>query len=140
MIDTMNTVALVSDLMTENITTVAPNVSLSSLGEMFRKIQFRHLPVLDDGELVGIVSRTDYDKIMLGFRLAKKDEGTIEDLSHQIPVSKVMTRDVATVTPYTTAEEVMKIFRQEKFHALPVLSEGGELVGIISHHDVFYYI
>jgi CBS domain-containing protein len=100
---------------------------------------FRHLPVLDNGQLVGIISRTDYDQVMVGLQLAHRSEEEIDEILETTFASKLMTVDVKTVTPDTTTEQVMKIFRDVSFHALPVM-EDGKLVGIISHHDVFYYV
>ncbi|MEM8894299.1 MAG: CBS domain-containing protein [Bacteroidota bacterium] len=135
----MNEVSLVSHLMTTNIETIQPDLTLKSLGQLLSTRHFRHLPVLEDGELIGIISRTDYDKVMVGLQLAHRSETDIDDILKTTPVAKVMTKDVQTVTPSTTTEEVMKIFREVSFHALPVM-DGGKLVGIISHHDVFYYV
>ncbi len=135
----MNEVSLVSHLMTPNIETIAPDLTLKSLGELLSTRHFRHLPVVQNGQLVGIISRTDYDKVMVGLQLAHRSDTEISDILKSTPVSKVMTKDVQTVTPSTTTEEVMKVFREVSFHALPVM-EDNKLVGIISHHDVFYYV
>ncbi|MEQ9301085.1 MAG: CBS domain-containing protein [Cyclobacteriaceae bacterium] len=135
----MSEVSLVSHLMTSNIETIAPDLTLKALGQFLSTRHFRHLPVLEDGSLVGIISRTDYEQVMVGLQLAHRSDAEIDEILATTPVSKLMTKDVRTVTPHTTTEEVMKIFRDVSFHALPVMDDG-KLVGIISHHDVFYYV
>lgn len=135
----MSEVSLVSHLMTSNIETIAPDLTLKAFGQLLSTRHFRHLPVMEDGKLVGIISRTDYDQVMVGLQLAHRSDTEIDEILVTTPVSKLMTKEVKTVTPNTTAEEVMKIFRDVSFHALPVI-EGDNLVGIISHHDVFYYV
>lgn len=135
----MSETSTVSDLMTSDIETIAPTLTLKELGKLYSTRHFRHLPILDGGKLVGIISRTDYDKIMVGLQLAHRSEEEIDDILSNTLVAKLMTRDVKTVAPSMSVEEVMKIFRDVSFHALPVM-QGEELVGIISHHDVFYYI
>ncbi|MEQ8712870.1 MAG: CBS domain-containing protein [Cyclobacteriaceae bacterium] len=135
----MSEVSLVSHLMTSNIETIEPDLTLKELGQLLSTRHFRHLPVLEDGHLVGIISRTDYDQAMVGLQLAHRSDAEIDEILATNLVSKLMTKDVKTVTPNTTAEEVMKIFRDVSFHALPVM-EDDKLVGIISHHDVFYYV
>jgi CBS domain-containing protein len=136
---TMSEVSLVSHLMTSDIETIAPDLTLKALGQLLSTRHFRHLPVLDNGQLVGIISRTDYDQVMVGLQLAHRSEEEIDEILETTFASKLMTVDVKTVTPDTTTEQVMKIFRDVSFHALPVM-EDGKLVGIISHHDVFYYV
>jgi CBS domain-containing protein len=135
----MSETSRVSDLMTSDIETIAPDLSLKALGLLYSTRHFRHLPIVNEGKLVGIISRTDYDKIMVGLQLAHRSDAEIDEILTNTPVSKLMTKDVRTVAPNISVEEVMKIFRDVNFHALPVM-EGDELVGIISHHDVFYYI
>jgi len=135
----MSEVSLVSHLMTSDIETIAPDLTLKELGQLYSTRHFRHLPVLEKDKLVGIISRTDYDQVMVGLQLAHRSEEEIDEILETTFVSKLMTVDVKTVTPNTTTEEVMKIFRDVSFHALPVI-EDNQLVGIISHHDVFYYV
>lgn len=139
MLTVMNSVPLVADLMTENIEVLSPEHSLKDLELFFRSKHFRHVPILKKNKLVGIVSRTDFDKITVGLGLAGKSALEIENLLVSTTISKLMTQEVVTVTPETTVEEVMKIFREQDFHALPVI-DGDNVVGIISHHDVFYYL
>ncbi len=135
----MSEVSLVSHLMTSNIETISPDLTLKELGQLLSTRHFRHLPVVQDGKLVGIISRTDYDKVLVGLQLAHRSDTEIDEILATTPVSRLMTRDVKTVTPSTTAQQVMKIFREVSFHALPVM-EDDKLIGIISHHDVFYYV
>ncbi len=135
----MSEVSLVSHLMTSNIETIEPDLTLKELGQLLSTRHFRHLPVVQDGKLVGIISRTDYDKVLVGLQLAHRSDPETDEILATTPVSRLMTRDVKTVTPNTTAQQVMKIFREVSFHALPVI-EDDKLVGIISHHDVFYYV
>ncbi len=135
----MSEVSLVSHLMTSNIETISPDLTLKELGQLLSTRHFRHLPVLEDGHLVGIISRTDYDKVLVGLQLAHRSDTEMDEILATTPVSRLMTKDVKTVTPKTATEQVMKIFREVSFHALPVM-EDDKLVGIISHHDVFYYV
>lgn len=130
---------VVSEVMTKEIHTISPEASLEDVKNIFENNIFRHLPVMSEEKLVGIISQTDFDKIMEGAQLAKKDEREISELLKETSVEKVMTKHPFTVPPDTPVEEVMEIFYQNHFHAIPVL-DYSKLVGIVSHHDVFYYI
>jgi CBS domain-containing membrane protein len=63
----------------------------------------------------------------------------IDKLYEKTCAERIMTRNPFTVPPDTQVVEVMEIFSKEMFHAVPVLDKG-KLVGIVSHHDVMYYI
>lgn len=70
--------------------------------------------------------------------MGKNDE-KINSLLNDTRVEKIMTRHPFTIPPDTPVEEVMEIFYKDQFHAIPVIDHG-KLMGIVSHHDVFYYI
>lgn len=130
---------LVKDVMTKKPLTITPTNSLQEVSEVFKKHSFRHLPVMDNKQLVGIMSETDFEKILEGARLNHRGPEEMDFLLRETPVQRVMTTHPFTVPPDTPVEEVMEIFYKDKFHAIPVMDHG-KLVGIVSQHDVFYYI
>lgn len=83
------------------------------------------LPVLKDGELVGIVSERDYARkvILLGRSSA------------DTPVWQIMSAPVTTVTPEEEVHRCMEIMTEQHIRHLPVI-ERGKLVGIISIGDL----
>ncbi len=129
----------VRDVMSTELITIEHNKSMDDVREVFESVYYRHLPVTENGKLVGIISRTDFDNIMKGAWIASTESKSIGKVLSNTPVEKVMTRFPFTVPPDTLIDEVQDIFKKDLFHAIPVL-EGGELVGIVSQHDVFYYV
>jgi len=83
------------------------------------------LPVLEGGELVGIVSERDYArKVILKGRASRETR-----------VDEVMSRDVVTVAPERTMQECMERMTEHRIRHLPVVRDGG-LIGIVSIGDV----
>jgi len=83
------------------------------------------LPVLEGGELVGIVSERDYArKVILKGRASRETR-----------VDEVMSRDVVTVAPDRTMQECMERMTERRIRHLPVVRDG-ELIGIVSIGDV----
>ncbi len=83
------------------------------------------LLVIQEGELVGVVSERDYARKVI---LQKKT-------SIETPVGEIMSDEVVTVTPQTTIEEAMAIMTEKRFRHLPVVEEE-KVVGVISIGDL----
>ena len=123
-------------LMTANPVFVEEDTSLGEALELFVERNIRHLPVVRNGEIVGILS--DRDLMRLGLSLVP----TVEEIERtsarmSIDVSQLMSADVISVDRATTLREMVDIILNEKIGALPVVdSETNELVGIVSYVDI----
>jgi len=122
---------LVGKRMTRNPKSVSPDDPLSLAAGILRERRFHHLPVVEGGRLVGILSDTDLRNAWLA---ALPAEGGGPQPGDR-PVREVMRTDVWSVTPEDSVEDALLILTREKFGALPVLS-GDRLVGIITRADL----
>lgn len=120
---------LVGKRMTRNPKTVSPDDPLSLAAGILREHRFHHLPVVEGGRLVGILSDADLRNASLAARPA--EGGSAGDR----PVREAMRTEVWSVTPDDSVEDALLILTREKFGALPVLS-GDRLVGIITRADL----
>ncbi len=120
---------LVGKRMTRNPKTVSPDDPLSVAARILREHRFHHLPVVEGGRLVGILSDTDMRNA--SFTAIPADGGGAGDR----PVREAMRSEVWSVTPDDSVEDALLILTREKFGALPVLS-GDRLVGIITRADL----
>jgi len=122
------------ELMTENVATVNPETSLAAALEIMQEKNIRHLPVVQDQRLVGMLS--DRDLRGLGLRLVVDIE-SLERLESKLgaTVGSVMSSNLLTVTEVTEAEEIIDLFVDEQVGAVPVV-EGQVLIGIVSYIDV----
>jgi CBS domain-containing protein len=101
-----------------------------------RELDVRHIPVVDAGELVGMVS--DRDVAYLDLDRLLMAEGAA-GLQRQLatPVISVMTSDVIVVELETGLSDVIGLMLEHKVGALPVVSPGTrEIMGIVSYVDV----
>jgi acetoin utilization protein AcuB len=121
---------LVRDSMTREIVTLAPDETVGTALALCRERRIRHLPVLTEGRLVGIVSDRDLRSATPAFgdpeRAAALQEILVED---------VMASDVVSVLPDDPIEQAANTMRERRIGCLPVV-ESGELVGIITSSDV----
>jgi acetoin utilization protein AcuB len=122
---------LVGKRMTRNPKTVSPDDPLSFAAGILREHRFHHLPVIEGGRLVGILSDTDLRNASFAAIPAEGEGGAMGDR----PVREAMRTEVWSVTPDDSVEDALLILTREKFGALPVLS-GDRLVGIITRADL----
>lgn len=116
------------------IVTVSPAESLAAAAELMRRHRIDHLPVVERGALVGIVTATDLDAAApsAATTLTVRE---VRDRLSRIPVSQAMTRDVIAVAPETPLAEAARLMRDRDLGALPVV-RGDEVVGILTVSDL----
>ena len=132
----MRTDIKVSELMQTELKTASPSQTLFEVKQIFDHHIFHHLPVLEEGKLVGILSVSDFKKILLGTELAYGNSKDQQDkLLNKITVAKAMTRNLITISPDAAVGKAAEIFNQDSFHAIPVVSQD-KLVGILSNLDL----
>lgn len=125
---------VVGEIMTRRVLSLLEEENLESVGRGMKRFHFRHLPVIDDGKLVGLVSERDYLRASVSTLdpdYALKDD----NLKRYLFVTEIMTRDVVSVRPETPLLEAARILRERKFGCLPVTEADGTLVGIVTDAD-----
>jgi acetoin utilization protein AcuB len=127
---------LVQDIMQRGVIVVSPKQKLPELMHLLRRRGVRHLPVMEEGSLVGIISDRDL-KGAVASLVAGQGGSSPESPSPELTAADVMTRAVVTVAPMFSVEEAARLMVTKKISALPV-TEGGRLVGIITETDVLH--
>jgi CBS domain-containing protein/anti-sigma regulatory factor (Ser/Thr protein kinase) len=113
----------ISETMTRDVKTASPSTRISQLLEILRVRHMSGLPVLDNGELIGIISIEDIVHAM-------------EQNDLDAPVSKHMSTRIYTVQEFEPVVKAIEKFSQYRVGRLPVLNEYGKLVGIITKGDI----
>lgn len=110
-----------SSTMTRDVVIVAPDVTIDTVRQLMALWGIRHLPVVEDGELVGILSDRDVMTC------------SSQPLS---PCRDAMTPAPVTCTPSTDVARVARIMIDEKIDSLPVVDAAGALVGLVTSTDL----
>lgn len=121
---------LVRNIMTEDVITVDADTSQQDAWKKIIDERIRQVPVIKEGKLVGIVSRTDLLRDM-----APAMDDTLELLATP-SVRDIMSVDPYTVSPETSFEEAAELMYEKRVGSLPVV-EGDRLVGIVTRTDLF---
>lgn len=134
-------VLCVKDVMTTQVVTLSTEDVVSEVYEIFSELNIHHIPVVhDDHKIVGIISRSDLERISSGISLfsqKRKDEMNAT-LYRSLRVSEIMTTQPECVGPEISLKEAILHFRENKFRALPVV-ENEKIVGIITPYDVMLF-
>jgi len=125
---------LVREFMTTQVTTLQESDTLLDATMIFVRSTLRHLPVLRDKRVVGVVTERDVKQFAPSI-LSGITPDEYNRLMESTPVSRIMTRDAATVTPDQSMAEAVKILTTRRIGCLPVV-EDGELRGILTTTDM----
>jgi acetoin utilization protein AcuB len=125
---------LVRHRMTRDPFTVGPDDTLAHALRLTREHRVRHLPVVDAGMLVGILSDRDI-RLAMPSPLTVADPERV-DFLERTPVSAVMTAEVITCTGADPVEDAAKLLCRHRIGALPVTDAAGRLQGILSESDL----
>ena len=124
------------DLMTPNPSTVTPDVTLAEVWDLMQELDVRHVPVVERGSLVGMLSDRDLAHLDLGRALNMEGADALRR-QLQAPALEMMSSDVISAEPEMELGDVVGLLLEHKVGAIPVVRPGTrEIVGIISYVDV----
>lgn len=134
----MNLLSPISSIMTTNPITLRPSNTIGEALLVLDKYKIHHLPITIDQVLLGIVSSTDLLLYKRGF-LKKEGVKTEEIRLNNVAIKEVMTQGVSTMAIKETIHVALDIFKENIFHAIPIV-ENGKLVGIVTTHDIIHHL
>lgn len=123
---------LVEQIMTRNVVTVTPETALTDALQLTRLRRIRHLPVVENERLVGIVSDRDMRDVCPSV-LDPDWEAKVQGLR----IEHCMKRDVVTVEPWNFIEDAAAEMYRRKVSCLPVLDQD-RVVGILTERDILH--
>ena len=131
----------IADVMTTRLITLQTEDTVDQADKIFAEHNIHHIPIIDEqGQLKGIISKSDYLKISYGATLFHKHNAADynQALYRSLLIREVMTKDVVSLNPFDSIAKAISIFEQNRFHAIPV-EEKGILVGIITPLDLLHF-
>jgi len=129
----------VSDSMKNPVITVMPNTLLDDALRMMYEKQVRRLPVVENGKLVGLVTRHGLKEAIPTSPVPLTIWGTHYQLS-RMKVRDVMTADIITVHPDDTITEIAALSEKHRIGTFPVVDDSGNLVGILTNTDLLHIL
>ncbi len=124
----------VREVMTENVVTVPITATLGDVMDTMLACDVRHVPVVEDGALRGMVSDRDVRSVAVPTRENADRPRLRVDLA--MSVTEVMQSDIISVSPEDELGEVVDLMIDYKVGAVPVSGDGEQLIGIVSYIDV----
>ena len=128
----------VSQIMTKNILRLSLANDLSTAESIMKKNHIRHLPVVDNERIVGMVSLNDLLRISFADAVDIDGEDVETTVYNMFSVEQVMTKKVVCITSKHTVAEAAGLFLKHEFHALPVV-DNDCLTGIVTTTDVIRF-
>jgi len=131
----MNLLAPVSTIMQTNLITVSPSDKVKKAEEIFNENRIHHIPVIDKGQLVGMVSKSDFLFFKRGFNDDQTDERLDLFRLRTHNINEIMTTGLAILGPDEKINVALEVFKENLFHAIPILNDG-VLKGIVTTQDI----
>ena len=124
----------VADLMSTDLVTLTEDETLAHAQRCMARGRIRHLPVVRDGVLTGLI--THRDLLAASFSIfAEVESNEQRRIFDTVGVVEAMHRDVVTVSPDLGVAQAASILLENKYGCLPVVDEMGVLVGIVTEAD-----
>ncbi len=120
--------------MTTEVATIGRNDELTIADDIMKMKRVRHLPVVEERRLVGVLTQRDLFHAALSTALNFGEKAQKAFLK-TVVVKEVMTDEVLTIDPGADVKEAARLMIEHKIGCLPVI-ENGKLVGIVSETDL----
>jgi CBS domain-containing protein len=118
------------DIMNAPVHVVSPDATVAHARNLMVRHHISRLPVMENGVLVGIITKKD-----IAYRMRKGEPAWRRRPLDRIPVGALMTEHPVVVEPDTGVREIARMFTKQNFSSVPVV-EGGVMIGIITKTDL----
>jgi len=128
----------ISKIMTKDVISLTLDDSLFEAEKLFKRHHIRHIPVVKDERIIGMLSLTDL--LRISFVDSYSDVESVDTaIYNMLSVSQIMANNPENVSSDSTIKDVAVLLASKEFHALPVV-DNDRLVGIITTTDLLNYL
>lgn len=127
--------APITSIMSVNILTVEPGDKLVKVKEIFNSKHIHHVPVVDNGELVGIIAQSDLKHFYRGMQKSDYDRMLENSRLNNYTAGDIMTTGLSTLSSDHRIAAAIELFKQNRYHAIPIVDDD-KLVGMVTSFDI----
>ena len=130
----------ISEIMTEEVQVVERDQELQDVVEILTEYSVQHVPIVEGGRLVGLVSAGDIMEYSMN-TLSKQfgqppDTSTIEHAK----IEKIMQTGIVTLSPRSTVLAAAEILSRGDIHSVPIIDDQENLIGIVTSTDLINFL
>ncbi len=129
----------VSKIMTRKLITLSLSDDLYKAEKLFKKHHIRHIPVVEDEHIIGMLSYSDLKRISFLDSYDSHEEEIDNVIYKILSIKQIMVKNPIKINSSTTVKSVAEILAKNEFHVLPVV-ENDILVGIVTTTDLLRYL
>lgn len=127
---------LVKKIMTQRVVTVGLDDNLKSVRDIFLRVKFHHILVVDKNVLCGVLSDRDLLKA-ISPNIDTPREKTSDTATLNKKVHQIMNREAISLLPDTDIYHAISVFNQHCISCIPIVDENRHVLGILSWRDIF---
>lgn len=129
----------VSVIMTKNVIKLNLSDDLTKAEALFKKHKIRHIPVVNNHKIIGLLSYTDLLRVSYADAVDDQAKDVESIVFNMFTVGQVMAKDIIEISSETTIKEAAEILANNEFHALPIC-DNEVLMGIVTTTDLMRYL
>ena len=129
----------VSKIMTKELITLSLNDDLYRAEKLFKEKQIRHIPIVEDEKIVGMLSYSDLKRISFLDSFDSHEAEIDNAIYKMLGIEQVMIKKLVTVNSHISVKSVAEILAENQFHSLPVV-DNDKLVGMVTTTDLLNYL
>ncbi len=129
----------ITEIMTTDFKTVGANELLNVAEDILFSNQFKHLPVVQKGKLVGIISKTDIKRMSFADEFGSSEFEADQEIFKMLTVSQVMVNKPFTLNIDASIKDVAEVLSKKEFRSIPIMNKD-EVVGIVTTKDLIKYL
>jgi acetoin utilization protein AcuB len=131
----------VKHIMSRDLVTADPDEKLVSVRQKMMANHIQHVPVVDGSKILGMISKSDIHRMEHHFTLFKAEKAleANRQIFSTMLAEEIMTTTLVKLKENDTVSVALDLFKENLFHALPVVNDHDELIGLVTPLDLLLY-